>query len=121
ITCRDRPSTARGDAERVAKAVAKRRPTDIRLLVEGLFATWPLNPVTALLLGPVSRQRFAQNERSLFGFLSSAEPSGFQEFIAAAGDSQTYGPAQLWDYLVANFGMALASGSDGGRFSLAFE
>lgn len=115
------PSTARQEAERVAKAVAKRRPSDVALLTQGLFATWPLNPVTALLLGPVSRQRFAQNERSLFGFLSSAEPSGFQEFVRSASKSDTYSPAQLWDYLAANFGMALASGADSHRFSLAYE
>lgn len=121
ITCKSRPSSAWADAERVAKAVAKRRPTDVALLAEGLFATWPLNPVTALLLGPVSRQRFAQNERSLFGFLSSAEPNGFQEFLGPASKSDTYSPAQLWDYLAANFGMALVSGADSHRFSLAFE
>lgn len=121
ITCPTRPAGARGEAERLAKAVGKRRPTDIPLLAEGLFATWPLNPVTALLLGPVSRQRFAQNERSLFGFLSSAEPSGFQEFLHSAGKRETYSPARLWDYLAANFGMALASGADSHRFSLAFE
>jgi hypothetical protein len=121
ISCNARPNAARQEAHRVAEAVAKRRPTDIALLTEGLFATWPLNPVTALLLGPVSRQRFAQNERSLFGFLSSAEPSGFQEFLRSASKTDNYSPAQLWDYLAANFGMALASGADSHRFSLAFE
>jgi hypothetical protein len=121
ISCHDRPSSTRGDAERVAKAVAKRRPIDVGLLTEGLLETWPLNPVTTLLLGPVSRQRFAQNERSLFGFLSSAEPGGFQEFIESGSKSDTYSPARLWDYLSANFGMALASGADSHRFSLAFE
>jgi hypothetical protein len=108
-------------AATLADAVAQRRPTETQLLAEALTATWPLNPVTALLLGPVSRQRFAQNERSVFGFLSSAEPGGFQEFLATAEEGETYGPARLWDYLAANFGMALAAGSDGGRFSLAFE
>jgi hypothetical protein len=121
ISCERRPKAARAEAERVAKAVAKRRPTDVPLLTEGLFATWPLNPVTALLLGPVSRQRFAQNERSLFGFLGSAEPAGFQEFLTVARRGDTYSPARLWDYLAANFGMALAGGADSHRFSLAFE
>jgi hypothetical protein len=115
------PKTVKARAAAVAEAVARRRPTEIELLTEALVETWPLNPVTALLLGPVSRQRFAQNERSVFGFLSSAEPAGFQDFLASARMSDTYGPAQLWDYLAANFGMALASGGDGGRFSLAFE
>lgn len=121
ITATDRPASAAECAKRVAQAVARRRPTDPDALTRALVATWPLNPVTALLLGPVSRQRFAQNERSLFGFLSSAEQEGFQEFLASASTPQDYSPARLWDYLALNFGMALAGGADGSRFSLAFE
>lgn len=122
ITCDHRPAAAATQAGLAAAAVAKRRPADAALLADALARTWPLNPVTALLLGPVSRQRFAQNERSLFGFLSSAEPDGFQDFLATTpDDGTTYGPAQLWDYLVGNVGMALAGGNDGARFSLAFE
>jgi hypothetical protein len=116
------PPSAEQAAQIVAEEVAKRRPTDIHLLAKALAETWPLNPVTALLLGPVSRARFAQNERSVFGFLSSAEPSGFQEFLEHSDETNaTYDPSLLWDYLAANFGMALAGGSDGARFSLAYE
>lgn len=121
ISCERVPETAERHAEAVAKAVSKRRPTEVQLLAQALARTWPLNPVTALLLGPVSRQRFAQNERSVFGFLSSAEPAGFQDFLTEAGVEDTYGPARLWDYLASNFGMALAGASDGNRFSLAYE
>ena len=122
ISCTAHPDIAKASARDVAQAVALRRPTEVDALTEALAATWPLNPVTALLLGPVSRARFAQNERSVFGFLSSAEPAGFQEFLQAteAGEA-TYDPARLWDYLASNFGMALAGGNDGNRFSLAFE
>lgn len=118
----DHPRSAVDAATSVAEVVAKRRPTDARELARALAETWPLNPVSALLLGPVSRSRFAQNERSVFGFLSSAEPAGFQDFLEHANDiGATYDPAMLWDYLAANFGMALAGGSEGGRFSLAYE
>ena len=122
ISCTVHPDLAKVSARDVAKAVALRRPTEVDVLTQALTATWPLNPVTALLLGPVSRARFAQNERSVFGFLSSAEPAGFQDFLQAteAGEA-TYDPARLWDYLASNFGMALAGGNDGNRFSLAFE
>jgi len=116
------PPVALERARGVAEAVSKRRPTETCTLAAALADTWPLNPVTALLLGPVSRARFAQNERSIFGFLSSAEPAGFQQFLAGTEVGQgTYDPSMLWDYLAANFGMALASGPDGSRFSLAFE
>lgn len=121
ISTKGRPKSSVGAAQFVAEAIAKRRPTDTGVLARALAETWPLNPVTSLLLGPVSRQRFAQNERSVFGFLSSAEPAGFQEFISGAKRDQTYNPDLLWDYLASNFGMSLASGVDGARFSLAFE
>ncbi len=124
VRCDRRPDSARTAAVAVAEAVAKRRPTDAALLAEKLEETWPLNPVTSLLLGPVSRQRFAQNERSVFGFLASAEPFGFQAHLTivdAHSERATYDPDQLWDYLATNFGMALASGNDSTRFSLAFE
>jgi hypothetical protein len=48
-------------------------------LQECLAACYPLHPLTALVLGPLFRQ-LAQNERSLFAFLASSEPFGFQEF-----------------------------------------
>ncbi|MER8464531.1 hypothetical protein [Mesorhizobium sp. M1396] len=121
ISCNERPNSAAVAADSVARAVGKRRPTEEKVLAEALTATWPLNPVTSLLLGPVSRQRFAQNERSVFGFLSSAEPAGFQEHLNTSIGDNTYNPDRLWDYLASNFGMALASGADGPRFSLAFE
>lgn len=118
----EHPANAVERAELVAEAVAKRRPTEVGVLTKALTDTWPLNPVSALLLGPISRARFAQNERSVFGFLSSAEPSGFQEFLEHAEEgSGTYDPAMLWDYMAANFGMSLAAGNDGSRFSLAYE
>jgi hypothetical protein len=111
-------------ASATAKAVAERKAIDADTLEKVLDDAWPLHPVTSLLLGPVSRQRFAQNERSVFGFLSSAEPYGFQSHLAsteADADDPWFGPDQLWDYLVANFGSALAVGSEGARLSLAME
>ena len=45
-----------------------------------LAGCYPLHPLTALVLGPLFRQ-LAQNERSLFAFLASTEPFGFQEFL----------------------------------------
>jgi len=45
-----RPKQSTTLAKRVAKAVAARRPTDAGALANALAETWPLNPVTALLL-----------------------------------------------------------------------
>jgi hypothetical protein len=68
-------------AERVAATINRRRPGSPQDLAERLDAAWPLHPVVTALLGPVSRRRFGQNERSTFGFLGSSEPEGFWEFL----------------------------------------
>jgi hypothetical protein len=111
-------------AGRVAEAVVARRPGDPAALKQALLEAWPLHPISTLLLGPISRQRFAQNERSVFGFLSSSEPGGFQEHCTrslSGGAEDWYGPDKLWDYLSINFGVALSSGPDSRRFALALE
>jgi len=124
IDARSVPKANYDQALRLANAVAGRRAVDVEVLAQTLSQAWPLHPATALILGPVSRQRFAQNERSVFGFLTSAEPHGFHSYLAttpvnAAGAGYT--PDRLWDYLVANFGLELTAGSDGARVSLALE
>lgn len=53
---------------------------DKREFIRVLSGCSPLHPLTAVLLGPLFR-RLAQNERSLFAFLSSGEPFAFQDFL----------------------------------------
>ncbi|MEH6759462.1 MAG: hypothetical protein V7676_18470 [Parasphingorhabdus sp.] len=116
------PHSASEQADRVAELVSSRRPVNVEELSRGLTKTWPLNPICSLLLGGITRQRFGQNERSVFGFLASAEPYGFKEFLAQEADeARTYDPSNLWDYLQANFEIALSSGQDSTKFSLACE
>jgi len=71
--------------------------------VATLEKTLPLDPLVSLLLGPISRRRFSQNERSIFGFLASQEKLGFKDFLMDNYDSQQtqeiYHPERLWDYL----------------------
>ena len=124
VTADATPSDAAVMASTVAEAVARQRSIEAAPLAEVLAAAWPLHPVTTLLLGPVSRQRFAQNERSVFGFLTSSEPFGFQDHLSRTDREAPdlwFGPDRLWDYLAANFSTALAAGHEGGRFSLAVE
>lgn len=118
------PPAAAEVAQKIAAFVGQRRQTDVSALAEILTSAWPLHPVTTLLLGPVSRQRFAQNERSVFGFISSSEPYGFQSHLKATPVNSLdpwFGPDRLWDYLVANMGSAIAAGTDGARMALAME
>lgn len=76
-------------------------------LQECLAATYPLHPLTAIILGPLFRQ-LAQNERSLFAFLASSEPFGFQEFLRE--QPQKDGPYRLdrlYDYVMTSLGPSL--------------
>ncbi len=91
-------------------------------LVRRLFACLPLHPVTALILWPLFRSKVAQNERSLFAFLTSHEPHGFQEFLAQQVDSETLAPLfglpDLYDYVSAALGMSVLSRRDSRQWSL---
>jgi hypothetical protein len=84
---------------RISRPDAKSDTDKLAAMLEGC---WPLHPVAASLLGPISRRRFGQNQRSLFGFLNSSEPHGFRDFLKRADRGALYGPDRLWDYLRAN-------------------
>lgn len=73
------------------------------------------------LLGPISRRRFGQNQRSIFGFLNSAEPYGFQDFLRHASDAALYEPDRLWNYLRANLEPSILASPDGHRWAMAAE
>jgi hypothetical protein len=82
---------------------------------------WPIHPVTACLLGAVSRRRFGQNQRSLFGFLNSYETAGFQDFLHSETDDALYTPDRLFDYLQSNLEPSILASPDGHRWALAAE
>ena len=108
-------------AKKVAACVHRERTKEIAPLAHILGECWPLHPVTACLLGPISRRRFGQNQRSIFGFLNSSEPHGFQDFLKHASDGDLYGPDRLWDYLRVNLEPSILASPDGHRWALAVE
>ena len=108
-------------AKKVAACVHRERTEEIAPLADILGACWPLHPVTACLLGPISRRRFGQNQRSIFGFLNSSELHGFQDFLKHASDGDLYGPDRLWDYLHVNLEPSILASPDGHRWALAVE
>lgn len=63
---------------------------------------YPLHPTTLVAL-PYLFRRLAQNERSLFAYLASFEPFGFQEFLRRESAPAVVRLAHLFDYLTANF------------------
>jgi hypothetical protein len=76
-------------------------------LQECLASCYPLHPLTAMILGPLFRQ-LAQNERSLFAFLASSEPFGFQEFLREhTVKGGPYRLDRLYDYVMASLGPSL--------------
>ena len=88
----------------------------------GLLAScWPLDPVVASLLGPISRRRFGQNQRSIFGFLNSTEPHAFQDFLRSAEREALYPTDTLWDYLRVNLEPSIMASPDGHRWAMATE
>jgi hypothetical protein len=117
------PLSIRPIAGGIAAAIQQNRPGTGSHLDQELVDCWPLHPVVACLLGPLSRRRFGQNQRSVFGFLNSAEPYGFQDFLrlTPADGDHIYQPAMLWDYLRANLEPSILASPDGHRWSLAVE
>jgi hypothetical protein len=109
-----------GLADVVAGLLKHYRPDTPASVASDLRRCWPLHPVTACLLGPISRRRFGQNQRSLFAFLNSHEAAGFQDFLAGSS-SEIYGPDRLFDYLRLNLEPAILASPDGHRWSLALE
>lgn len=110
-------------ARTVAEEIRKNRPGYSEDLWKRLDRCWPLHPAAAALIGPISRRRFSQNERSIFSFLGSAEPLGFRDFIQAAHrrDGKTFTPAAYWDYLKANLEASILASRDGHRWAQAAE
>lgn len=95
IVCKDNFNT-------VTALGLKPRQLDNTEFIQLLGSCLPLHPIVALLIGPLFR-RFAQNERSLFTFLSSSEPNGLQDFLLNkyydGNRLPMYSLANLYDYL----------------------
>lgn len=107
--------------EQVSGALRRYRPDTPAVIERQLARCWPLHPVTACLFGPISRRRFAQNQRSLFAFLNSYEPGGFQEFLLQGQAGDLYTPDMLYDYLRLNLESSILASPDGHRWSLAVD
>lgn len=118
-----RPKWSLGAAKTIADIVQSRRPSVGREYEQALSLCWPLHPIMAALLGPISKRQFGQNERSTFGFLSSSEPHGFRAYLNAtpARDDAWYLPSNYYDYLKANLEQAILASTDGHRWAQAVE
>lgn len=100
------------------------RDTRARLPLDDLLAACaPLHPLTALLLWPLFRGKLAQNERSLFVFLTSHEPYGLQDFLhhkefhPHTNEAPFYRLEWLYDYIKISLGAGLYRGEAGRRWA----
>lgn len=77
-----------------------------------LSSAWPLHPVAAVTL-PQLCIRYAQNDRSLFTFLTSTEPHSLRTFLDESRADGDQIPLlkldRLYDYFVDSVGVGLAS------------
>ena len=110
-------------SKQVADSIRHRRPGLNAEFAGRLDRCWPLHPVTTALLGPVSKRRFGQNERSTFGFLASAEARSFREFLQATsiGSGRTYTPSAYWDYLRTNLEPSILASSESHRWAQSVD
>ncbi len=98
------------------------RPSDIsvREWAELLAHTYPLHPTVLVALPQLFRQ-LAQNERSLFAFLSSMEPWGLQDVVRMAeqvSDAElVYRLPHLYAYVEASLGPSLFGRAHGRRWA----
>ena len=90
-------------------------------MAETIAGSWPLHPVVTCLLGPISRKGSGQNYRSVFSFLNSAEPAGFQDFINHNEADAVFGLSNLWRYITLNQKGAVLASSDGHKWAIAME
>ncbi|NCG53482.1 ATP-binding protein [Serratia fonticola] len=118
-----RPAHVQDVAHIVATAIRERRPMVGEQYEHALALCWPLHPVMAALLGPISKRQFGQNERSTFGFLSSSEPYGFQTFLntTTTEEATWYLPSNYFDYLQANLEQLILASNDGHRWAQAVD
>ncbi len=88
-----------------------------------LNSCWPLHPTVAALLGPISRRRFGQNQRSIFSFYNCAEPCGFKDFLSLTKLSANtfYYPDYYWDYIQFNLESSIVASSDAKLWALATD
>lgn len=118
-----RPQENMAACRAVAAEVCRARPEAADAFASRLHACWPLEPLSAVLLSALARRGLGQSQRSLFAFLTSAEPRGFRDVLAGRTeeDRRGYAAADLWDYLAANRGVAQIGAAEAGRFALGSD
>jgi len=109
-------------AECFQKSIAELDLSELKELdLQTIERLYPLHPLTAMVL-PELCVRFAQNDRTLFAFLCSGEPSALPAFLSsqpydpALASLPTFGPELLYDYFLFSSGTALMNRPESHRW-----
>jgi len=77
-----------------------------------ISSIYPLHPLSAFAL-PILCTKYAQNDRTLFTFLSSSEPDSLSTFLSQAPlnheNPKSFKLHRLYDYFVGSAGMSIAA------------
>lgn len=121
ITCKTHHPWTKAQSVAIAEKVKESRSGLQDSFFESLEKCWPLHPTMAVMLGPISRRQFGQNERTIFGFLSTAEPFGFRHFLQNTNslEEKSYTPENFWDYLKANLEPIILTSVDSHKWTQA--
>lgn len=119
ISSENTPSVALELAQQTYQLLEKSKRAPTSMMLSQMASCWPLNPVCALSLGPISRRSYGQNQRSIFSFLTSGEPLGLRDFVNRTflDANVLYSIADLWDYLELNWGSAISVSGDSHHFA----
>lgn len=112
-------------AQRCTSLGLRLSPLTPRETVEVAVEAAPIHPLALFVFGPYFR-RLAQNERSLYAFLGSTEPSSFRFFLEEStlgedGSVPLYGLPQLYDFIQTTLGPTLLGGVAGRNWILVEE
>lgn len=78
---------------------------------------WPIHPAALPIMARFFAN-FGQNERSLFGFLASDEPTGLRSYASRTpANGNTYGLPEFFDYVATSFGHRLSSRAGAAEWS----
>ncbi len=117
------PTSYTHTSKYISKLIADNKQGVQSHIHANLSQTFPLHPITTCLLGPLSKRRFGQNQRSIFAFLTSAETGGFKEFIQTTeyNTEFLYTPDKLYDYIRFNLEPSIMTSADASRWAMGLE
>jgi hypothetical protein len=93
------------------KSVLTKNNFSKNISINDISSIYPIHPIAAFIL-PILCSKFSQNDRTLFTFLASSEPSSFTQFLNETSindDLPAFKIDKIYDYFVESAGMFISS------------